>query len=245
MIIYPAMDLCGGKAVKLSADGHRDVEKEYGAAVEVADRWISLGASWLHVVDLDAALGKGTNLRTLRALLSRAGAAGVKVQFGGGVRGDETINGLVWEGCDPPCPSRLIVGTKAVADPDWLVRMAGRFPDRLMIAVDAVGTGIVVKGWQEKAGIDVVDLLRRTKDLPLAGYLYTNVAVEGRGAGVDWEPIKRVVEASAKPVIFSGGITTMDEVAGFKDLGAHGIIVGAALYAGRIEFTQARAVAEP
>ena len=100
----------------------------------------------------------------------------------------------------------------------------------------------MIKGWQEASGVSVVDLFRRTEGLRLAGFLYTNVKVEGRGQGVDWEPIRTVVRESKKPVVFSGGVTSLDDVGGFKDLGAYGIVLGSALYLDRISFSEAKAL---
>jgi phosphoribosylformimino-5-aminoimidazole carboxamide ribotide isomerase len=139
---------------------------------------------------------------------------------------------------------RAIVGTKAIKDWAWLVETAAAFPDRIMVSIDGKGRQIMIDGWQSTAGVDAVEFIARANALPLAGYLYTNVAVEGRGEGVDWTPVRDVVEASTKPVVFSGGVTTIDDVARFKELGAYGIIAGSALYKGRIDFSKAKALAQ-
>jgi phosphoribosylformimino-5-aminoimidazole carboxamide ribotide isomerase len=138
---------------------------------------------------------------------------------------------------------RAIVGTKAIRDWSWLVEMSAAFPNKIMVSIDGKGREIMIEGWQAKAGVDVVEFLARANSLPLAGYLYTNVAVEGRGQGVDWTPVRDIVESSTKPVVFSGGVTTLEDVARFKELGAYGIIAGSALYKGRFEFGQAKALA--
>jgi len=238
VIIFPAMDLWNGEIVKLEAKQHRTVEKVYGKPAEIADKWLGLGATWLHVVDLNAALGEGNNLPVLSLLQAKAGKAGAKIQWGGGVRDEKALKAVLDGGAE-----RAIVGTKAIRDWAWLVETAAAFPNRIQVSIDGKGREIMIEGWQAKAGVDVVEFLARANGLPLAGYLYTNVAVEGRGQGVDWTPVRDVIEASTKPVVFSGGVTTMDDVARFKELGAYGIIAGSALYRGAIDFTKAKALA--
>jgi phosphoribosylformimino-5-aminoimidazole carboxamide ribotide isomerase len=239
MIIFPAMDLWNGEIVKLEAKQHKTVETVYGKPAEIAARWLGLGAPWLHVVDLNAALGEGNNLPALSLIQSRASAAGAKVQWGGGVRDEAALRAVLESGA-----ARAIVGTKAIRDWAWLVEMVTRFPDKIMVSIDGKGREIMIEGWQSKAGVDVCEFIAKANGLPLAGYLYTNVAVEGRGEGVDWTPVRDVIESSTKPVVFSGGVTTMEDVARFKDLGAYGIIAGSALYKGRIVYSEAKALAQ-
>ncbi len=239
MIIFPAMDLWNGDIVKLEANQHRAVEIVYGKPGEIADRWLGLGAEWLHVVDLNAALGEGNNLPMLSLIQSKAAKTAASIQWGGGVRNVAGLRAVLDGGAD-----RAIVGTKAIKDWAWLVETATAFPDRIMVSIDGRGRQIMIDGWQSTAGVDAVEFIARANALPLAGYLYTNVAVEGRLEGVDWTPVRDVVEASTKPVVFSGGVTTIDDVARFKELGAYGIIAGSALYKGRIDFTKAKALAQ-
>jgi phosphoribosylformimino-5-aminoimidazole carboxamide ribotide isomerase len=239
MIILPAMDFWAGEIVKLEAKRHRSVELVYGKPDGVADRWLALGASWLHCVDLSAALGDGENLRFLKEVVApKARAAGARVQWGGGVRDDVSLQAVIDAGAD-----RVIIGTKAIRDWAWLEGAARRHPGRIMVSIDGKGREILVAGWQESAGVDCVEFLRRTESLPLGGYLYTNVAVEGRGQGVDWSPVEDVVAAAKHPVVFSGGVTSLEDVARFKALGVYGIIAGSALYKGWIDFAQAQQIA--
>jgi phosphoribosylformimino-5-aminoimidazole carboxamide ribotide isomerase len=239
MIIFPAMDLWNGDIVKLEAAKHRTVEIVYGKPAEIADRWLGLGAEWLHVVDLNAALGEGNNVPILNLLRSKAAKTGTQIQWGGGVRNVAGLRAVLDGGAD-----RAIVGTKAIKDWAWLVETATAFPDRIMVSIDGKGRQIMIEGWQSTAGVDAVEFIARANALPLAGYLYTNVAVEGRGEGVDWTPVRDIVEASTKPVVFSGGVTTIEDVARFKELGAYGIIAGSALYKGRFDFSKAKALAQ-
>jgi phosphoribosylformimino-5-aminoimidazole carboxamide ribotide isomerase len=239
MIIFPAMDLWNGDIVKLEAKQHRTVEMVYGKPGEIADRWLGLGAEWLHVVDLNAALGEGNNVPILNLIRSKTAKTGALIQWGGGVRNVAGLRAVLDGGAD-----RAIVGTKAIKDWAWLVETATAFPDRIMVSIDGKGRQIMIDGWQSTAGVDAVEFIARANALPLAGYLYTNVAVEGRGEGVDWTPVRDIVEASTKPVVFSGGVTTIEDVARFKELGAYGIIAGSALYKGRIDFAKAKALAQ-
>lgn len=241
MIIFPAMDFWAGDIVKLEARRHRTVERVYGTPDVIADRWLSAGAEWLHCVDLNAALGEGeSNLRHLRdVLVPRARKTGAKIQWGGGVRDDGSLQAVLQAGAD-----RAIVGTKAIRDWDWLVAASERHPGQLMVSIDGKGREIMVAGWQESSGVDAVEFLRRTEKLPLGGYLYTNVTVEGRCEGVDWSPVGDIVAAARHPVVFSGGVTSIDDVTRFKELGAYGIIAGSALYKGFIDFTQCKALAQ-
>jgi phosphoribosylformimino-5-aminoimidazole carboxamide ribotide isomerase len=238
MIIFPAMDLYNGDIVKLEAKQHKTVEIVYGRPAEIADRWLGLGAAWLHVVDLNAALGEGNNLPALTLIQSHAEKTGAKIQWGGGVRDGAALKAVLEAGA-----ARAIVGTKAIRDWTWLVEAAARHPGKIMVSIDGRGREIMINGWQASAGVDAVEFIAKANALPLAGYLYTNVAVEGRGEGVDWTPVRDIVETATKPVVFSGGVTTIQDVARFKELGAYGIIAGSALYKGRIDFSEAKALA--
>jgi phosphoribosylformimino-5-aminoimidazole carboxamide ribotide isomerase len=232
------MDLYNGDIVKLEAAKHRTVEIVYGKPAEIAERWLGLGAPWLHVVDLNAALGDGSNLPALSLIRSRAEKAGAKVQWGGGVRDDAALKAVLDAGAE-----RAIVGTKAVRDWAWLAEAAALHPGKVMVSIDGKGREILINGWQASAGVDAVEFIAKANALPLAGYLYTNVAVEGRGEGVDWTPVRDIIEASTKPVVFSGGVSSIQDVTRFKELGAYGIIAGSALYKGRFGYPEAKALA--
>lgn len=239
MIIFPAMDLYNGDIVKLEAKQHKTVEIVYGKPAEIAERWLGLGAPWLHVVDLNAALGDGNNLPALTLIQDRASKRGAKIQWGGGVRDDAALKAVLEAGAE-----RAIVGTKAIRDWAWLVEAAARHPGRIMVSIDGKGREIMINGWQASSGVDACEFIAKANALPLAGYLYTNVTVEGRLEGVDWTPVRDIVESATKPVVFSGGVTSIQDVARFKELGAYGIIAGSALYKGRIDFTEAKALAQ-
>ncbi len=230
MILLPAMDLLAGRVVKLGGD-HLNPERDYGTPDEIVDRWISAGAKWLHVVDLDGALGSGSNDSIIDQILDQAHSRGVSVQVGGGIRDEDRISRLNAD--------RIIVGTRAVEDPDWLSSMAERFPDRLVVSIDGNGLDLLVKGWQSGSSETLDGVLERVATLPVAAVLYTNVTVEGRGKGVDWGPAKEIQARSPRPVIHSGGISSLEDVRGFHDLGAYGIILGSAIYLNRFTYGEA------
>jgi phosphoribosylformimino-5-aminoimidazole carboxamide ribotide isomerase len=230
VIIFPAMDLWNGEIVKLEAKQHRRVERVYGTPAEIAARWTGLGAPWLHVVDLNASIGEGgDNVKVLDVLRGRA-----KIQWGGGVRDDASLDGLLAKGVD-----RAIVGTKAIQDWDWLLRASKRHPGKIMVSIDGRGREILIKGWQEAAGVDAVEFVKRANELPLGGYLYTNVAVEGRGQGVDWSPVEDVVKTARHPVVFSGGVSALEDVRRFRAMDAYGLVIGSSMYLGRIDYLEA------
>ena len=235
--LIPAIDIRAGKAVRM-VGGEAATEVVVGDdPVALARDWEKRGAKLIHVVDLDAAFGTGSNRDVVRQLVK---AVGVPVQLGGGVRTDEAIGEAVKVGA-----ARIVCGTRAVTDPEWLTAAAMRLPGRLVLAADARGLDLVVNGWTAPAGVNVLQLLAQLKRAPLAAVLYTNVNVEGRTAGVDWKPVKEVVAACVHPVILSGGVTTVDDLKKARAAGLSGAVVGSALYFGKLNFEEAlRAVQE-
>jgi phosphoribosylformimino-5-aminoimidazole carboxamide ribotide isomerase len=266
MNVYPAVDLCDGKVVKLDSKTHRAVEKTYGAPRDVARRWLRGGARHLHVIDLDGAFGRRRNWRSLMDLAHECHPLGAKFHVGGGFRDDVGLDFFLSRGGDPeeithvrraydefvrdtgsklPYPAfwetleGVIIGTRAITDFEWLKAAAGRYRDKLIVAVDGIGRRVVIEGWQKDAGVDVVEFMQKCADLPIRAFLYTNVDVEGRGKGVKWAPIEDIVVHSPKPVIFSGGITSIEEIRMFKSLGAMGVVLGSAIYTGRVDYGEA------
>lgn len=236
-LLTPAVDIRGGKAVRM-VGGEASTEKVVGEdPVALAKEWEKRGAKMVHVVDLDAAFGKGSNRDLVKKIIR---AVNIPVQFGGGVRTDESIREAIGMGA-----ARIVCGTRAVTDPEWLAAASMRRPGRLVLAADARDLELVVKGWTAPAGVGVIELLDKLRQAPLAAVLYTNVRVEGRTAGVDWTPVKKVVARSAQPVILSGGVTTTDDVKKARASGLAGAVVGSALYFGKLDFEEAlRAVQE-
>lgn len=222
MIAAPAVDLREGRCVQLVGGRPEEERVSLPDPVAVARRWWETGFRTLHLVDLDAALGSGDNLETLRELIR---ATPAETQVGGGIRDDERADSLVEAGAD-----RIVVGTRALDDPRWLRELAGRHPGRVTVAADTREGMVLRKGWTEAAGMRAEELLAELGDLPLAGVLATDVGREGRLEGIDRSGVAATVAASPHPVWISGGVTTVEELEWLESTGAHGAVLGMALY---------------
>jgi phosphoribosylformimino-5-aminoimidazole carboxamide ribotide isomerase len=227
MRAIPAIDLREGACVQL-VGGSYEVEKVRLTDVEaVCRRWRDAGLTLQHIVDLDAATGRGSN----RAVVERlARVPGVTLQVGGGVRDDAAVEALLALGV-----SRVVVGTRAVEDGPWLERMAARHPGRLVVAADVRGETVVSRGWTLATALSITQLLDRLEPLPLAGVLVTAVHVEGQLQGVDLGLMAKAARASRVPVIASGGVTTYDDLRDLGKAGAAAAVIGMALYTGRLD----------
>jgi phosphoribosylformimino-5-aminoimidazole carboxamide ribotide isomerase len=234
MNLLPAIDLKDGNCVQLVGGDPKQTKVQMDDPVGQAGRWVGEGAKLIHIVDLDAALDTGkTNDAILRDLVR---GAGVPVQVGGGVRSTARIEELFAMGAQ-----RAIVGTKAVKDPEWLKATAQRFGERIVVAVDAKGGEVVVRGWREGSGIRLLDYARQVDKLGLGGIFFTDVDVEGKLTGINEMLVKSVVEAVDTPVLYAGGISSVDELLMLEELGVDSAIIGMALYTGRIHLKEALA----
>lgn len=226
MIAVPAVDLREGRCVQLVGGRPEDERVSVADPVGQALSWWEMGFQTLHIVDLDAALRLGENREMIRKIVEASPAT---VQVGGGVREDNDVEGLLALGVQ-----RVIIGTRAIDDPEWLAKLSETHPDRVMVAAD-IRDGIVVrKGWTEDTGIPILKLLEALDPLPLAGILCTDVSREGRMEGIDLPGAKAVVTGTRHPVWISGGITTMDELRALHSAGTAGTVLGMALYTGTI-----------
>lgn len=225
MKAIPAIDLREGACVQLVGGSYDDERVRLPDPLQVADRWRAAGFSSLHVVDLDAATGRGSNAATIERLLQ-----GADVQVGGGVRDEATIERWLGLGA-----ARVVVGTRGVEEPAWLERMAARFPRRVVLAADVRGRAVVTRGWATETPLNVRDLLTRVEALPLAGVLVTAVHVEGRLEGTDADLFRDVVAATALPIIASGGVTTAEDLRALQASGCRAAVIGMALYTGRLD----------
>ena len=189
---------------------------------KVAAMWLDKGADYLHLVDLDGAFGKENNLSVFKKI---AKEFGVPVEIGGGIRDVATIDDLVSAGVD-----RIIVGTKAVKEPDWLEEMADRHPGKIVLSMDTKEGKIAIKGWQEASPVTVQDMFDRIRDLPLAGVLNTNVDVEGQRKGIDRVQAEGFIKSCPAKVIASGGVTSYEDAVILSKAGAVGAVVGLAMY---------------
>jgi len=222
VIAIPAVDLKGGRCVQLVGGRPEDERVSLPDPVAVAARWRSEGFASVHVVDLDAALGSGDNSDTIAKIVQ---AADTDIQVGGGVRTDARADTLLGSGVD-----RIVIGTKALDDREWLAQVAERWPQRVMLALDTRDGMILRKGWTEATALRIEAYLPTLTDVPLAGILSTDVGREGRLEGIDQDGCARVIDASPHPVCISGGITTMDEMAFLDEAGATGVVLGMAIY---------------
>lgn len=228
MIVYAAIDLRGGRVVQLVGGMPEEERVSLPDPAAVAADWIRAGFTALHVVDLDAALGSGSNAAAVAAVIEAAGT--VHVQVGGGVRTTERVQDLLEAGA-----TTVVVGTRGVTDRAWLEEIATRWPDRVVLAADVRGDDVVVRGWTAAAGITVEALLDAIADLPLAGVLVTDVAREGRMGGADTVRFRQLAGLSPHPVLASGGIAGAADLAELSRTGVAGAVVGMALYTGALD----------
>jgi len=224
MIATPAVDLRSGRCVQLVGGRPEDERVSLPDPVAQAMEWWEMGFRTLHVVDLDAALSLGENRAVVREILQTTEAT---VQVGGGIRDEATVMELLEAGA-----SRAIIGTRALDEPEWLIRLTEEYPGFVLVAADTRDGQVLRKGWTEGTGITVPELLRRLDPLPLAGVLCTDVGREGRMEGSDLEASKAIVGGTRHSVWISGGVTTMEELRALDAAGAAGAVLGMAIYTG-------------
>ncbi len=236
MFIYPAIDLLNGRCVRLRQGDYSQETVFSDDPAAVARRWAELGADRIHVVDLDGAkAGKPVNGEVIRAIVQ---AAGVPVQLGGGLRTDNDLEtvfgwGVRW----------AVLGTRALQSPEWTRRVATRFPDHIVLGVDAKDGFVATEGWLEVSRVKAVDLAKQVSDAPLAAVVYTDIAKDGMMAGPNFDALAEMKAAMPLPVIASGGVCTLDHVRRLIGDGIPGCIIGRALYEGTIDLAAAIALA--
>jgi phosphoribosylformimino-5-aminoimidazole carboxamide ribotide isomerase len=227
MQIYPAIDLRGGRCVRLR-QGDYQQETVFGDdPAAMARRWVEGGATFLHLVDLDGAkAGQPINETSVRAIVA---AGGVPCQLGGGLRTQQHIETALGWGVE-----RVVIGTKALQSPEWLEEMCGRFPRRIVLGIDAKAGSVATHGWLEVSDTSAVDLARRFEHLPLAALVYTDISRDGMLQGVNLTAMVEMAAATQLPVIASGGVTTLEDIRRLAAVPVAGCIVGRALYEGRL-----------
>jgi phosphoribosylformimino-5-aminoimidazole carboxamide ribotide isomerase len=225
--ILPAIDLRGGKCVRLR-QGDYARETVFGDdPAAMARRWVSEGATYLHLVDLDGARdGRPANGEAVQAIIR---AAGVPCQLGGGLRTEEDIARALDWGVE-----RVVIGTRALRDSNWLGRVCERFAGRLVLGIDARDGRVATAGWLEVSETMALDLARRCSRLPLAALVYTDIGRDGMLEGPNLEALAEMAAAVSLPVIASGGVTSLDDIRRLAGLSLAGCIVGRALYEGRL-----------
>jgi phosphoribosylformimino-5-aminoimidazole carboxamide ribotide isomerase len=234
--IYPAIDLRQGRVVRL-VEGDPRRETEYGTdPYAVAARWIGQGATWIHVVNLDGAFGEASeaNLKALKRLLT----AGAAVQFGGGLRSLDAIGEALDMGV-----RRVVIGTVAVLHPELLSAALDEFgPEHVAVGIDARDGVIQTHGWKQSAGVTTTELAREWYSRGARWVVHTDVARDGTGAGVNAAASAALAKASGLNVVASGGVAALEDVVAAYDAGLCGVIIGRALYEGRLELREALAV---
>jgi phosphoribosylformimino-5-aminoimidazole carboxamide ribotide isomerase/phosphoribosylanthranilate isomerase len=230
--LLPAVDVKDGRAVRL-VQGELDKESIYGAPLEVALEFQSAGAQWLHLVDLDAAFGRGENSKLLAEVV---GSLDIKVELSGGIRDDESLKRALATGC-----TRVNLGTAALENPEWTSRVIGEFGDRIAVGLDVRGHVLAARGWTKEGG-DLFETIERLDRDGCARYVVTDVTKDGTLKGPNLELLKEVCTVTKKPVVASGGISSLEDLVALSSMvsaGVEGAIVGKALYAGAFTLTQA------
>ena len=234
--LLPAVDVKDGRAVRL-VQGAIDKESIYGAPLEVALDFQAAGAEWLHLVDLDAAFGRGSNATLLAEVVV---ALDIKVELSGGIRDDESLKRALATGC-----TRVNLGTAALEDPEWTAKVIKQYGDRIAVGLDVRGTTLAARGWTKEGG-ELFETIERLDRDGCSRYIVTDVAKDGTLTGPNLELLKSVCAATKAPVVASGGVSSLADIAAIAELveiGVEGSIVGKALYAGAFTLPEALAIA--
>lgn len=235
--LLPAVDVAGGKAVRLT-QGEAGSETEYGDPGEAAAAWVAQGAEWIHLVDLDAAFGRGNNAAALKRVIK--GARGVNVELSGGIRDDQSLETALAAGA-----KRINLGTAALENPEWAANVIAQYGEAIAVGLDVRGDTLAARGWTRDGG-DLWQVLDRLEDAGCARYVVTDVTKDGTLTGPNVDLLKRVMERTERPVVASGGVSTLDDIAVLRELvplGLEGAIVGKALYTGAFTLAEALDVA--
>jgi phosphoribosylformimino-5-aminoimidazole carboxamide ribotide isomerase len=227
MIAIPAVDLRNGACVQLVGGSYDRERVRLENPAEVARSWTRYGFRRLHVVDLDAATGRGTNVGVVREILHDTPA---DVQVGGGIRESDQIEELLADGA-----SRVIVGTRALEEPEWLADVAEDFPGQVIVAADVRDRRLVTHGWARTLAADILDFVEELNGLPLGGLLVTAVHREGQMQGVDLPLMEDVAESSHVPVFASGGVASVRDLRALAHREIAGVVIGMALYTGTLD----------
>jgi phosphoribosyl isomerase A len=232
LVLLPAVDVAGGEAVRL-VQGAAGSETAYGDPLAAALAWQEAGAEWVHLVDLDAAFGRGSNRAQLADVVGRLD---VDVELSGGIRDDESLGAALGTGC-----ARVNIGTAALEDPAWCAAAIARYGERVAVGLDVRGTTLAARGWTQEGG-ELFEVLERLDRDGCARYVITDVGRDGTMTGPNLELLRSVCAATDRPVVASGGVSSLADlraVAGLVPDGVEGAIVGKALYAGAFTLEEA------
>jgi len=235
--LLPAVDVADGKAVRLT-QGEAGSETSYGDPVDAAAEWADAGAEWIHLVDLDAAFGRGSNRDLLKKVIRQT--KGVRIELSGGIRDDESLEQALEIGA-----TRVNLGTAALENPEWAASAIGRYGEAIAVGLDVRGTTLAARGWTREGG-DLWEVLARLEEAGCARYVVTDVTKDGTLTGPNLDLLREVMERTERPVVASGGISSLDDIAALRELvplGLEGAIVGKALYSGAFTLPEALDVA--
>jgi phosphoribosyl isomerase A len=238
LILLPAVDVADGQAVRLT-QGEAGSETSYGDPRDAAAAWTEQGAEWIHLVDLDAAFGRGDNRAIIGEVIASL-PAHVQVELSGGVRDDASLGAALDTGC-----ARINLGTAALEQPEWAARAIAEHGEQVAVGLDVRGTTLAARGWTREGG-DLWEVLQRLEDAGCARYVVTDVTKDGTLQGPNLELLREVTARTDKPVVASGGISDLDDLRALRELvpaGVEGAIVGKALYSGAFTLTEALDVA--
>lgn len=238
LTLLPAVDVADGKAVRLT-QGEAGSETNYGDPVEAADLWASQGAEWIHLVDLDAAFGRGDNHAVIKKVVKNTPRK-VNIELSGGIRDDASLDAALATGA-----KRINLGTAALENPEWAAHVIAEFGDAVAVGLDVRGTTLAARGWTKDGG-DLWTVMDRLEAAGCARYVVTDVTKDGTLQGPNLDLLRHVVDRTDKPVIASGGIADLDDIAALRELVPHGLegaIVGKALYAGAFTLPEALDIA--
>ena len=236
LILLPAVDVADGQAVRL-VQGELGTETSYGSPLDAALAWQEQGAEWIHLVDLDAAFGKGSNRELLKKVTAKLD---VKVELSGGIRDDESLNNALATGA-----ARINLGTAALEDPEWTARVIAQHGDKIAIGLDVRGRNLAARGWTKEGG-ELIETLQRLDRDNAARYVVTDVTKDGTLQGPNTALLREILDYTKKPVIASGGIAQLSDIAELRQLtniGVEGAIVGKALYAQKFTLKDALRIA--
>lgn len=235
--LLPAVDVQDGKAVRLT-QGEAGSETDYGSPIDAAQTWIRAGAKWIHLVDLDAAFGRGENRKVIQEVVDACST--VKIELSGGIRDDASLEAALAAGAH-----RVNLGTAALEDPMWTEKVIASHGEKIAVGLDVRGTTLAARGWTKEGG-ELFDVLERLEGAGCSRYVVTDVTKDGTLRGPNIELLRQVMEKTSKPVIASGGISTLDDIRALRQLvplGLEGAILGKALYAKRFTLEQALEIA--
>ncbi|KRF32523.1 MULTISPECIES: bifunctional 1-(5-phosphoribosyl)-5-((5-phosphoribosylamino)methylideneamino)imidazole-4-carboxamide isomerase/phosphoribosylanthranilate isomerase PriA [unclassified Microcella] len=238
LTLLPAVDVASGKAVRLT-QGEAGTETSYGDPVDAALEWANDGAEWIHLVDLDAAFGRGNNRKMIQKVV-KAVPRHVNIELSGGIRDDKSLEAALATGA-----KRINLGTAALENPEWAAHVIAEYGEAIAVGLDVRGTTLAARGWTEEGG-DLWHVLERLEEAGCARYVVTDVTKDGTLNGPNLELLRDVMERTHRPVIASGGVSSLDDIAALRELvplGLEGAIVGKALYAGAFTLPEALDVA--